>query len=192
MHTKIENLINIVIKNGEISEKAKSLILRKAEALGVDKDEVTRMIDKKLNEIKADQNNTVSIGVDKKPEMMSDVKLQQMETGQQKQSKEKVDNTKYCTACGTPAKALDAVCSKCGYKFSVNDSKATGQPTLLVKMATVSTYCTACGTPAKALDAVCSKCGGQLATYPQAPPLLKMFIVLFFLFFLLLFYLIVV
>ena len=48
MHPEIENLINMALADGEVTEKERGIILRKAEALGLDQDEVEMILDGKI------------------------------------------------------------------------------------------------------------------------------------------------
>ncbi len=94
MHQEIEKLIDLALADGQITEKERNVILKKAAELGVDADEV---------------------------EMVLDGKIHQLETGKPKQ-KEKVGNIKACPACGASVKAMALVCSECGHEFTNTDS----------------------------------------------------------------------
>ncbi len=90
MHPEIEKLINMALVDGEVSEKERTIILRKAESLGIDKDEV---------------------------EMILDAKIHQNNNGQSKPIKEKIGNIQTCPACGGSVKAMEVVCADCGHEF---------------------------------------------------------------------------
>ena len=45
MHPEIENLINMAIADGDITEKERTIILRKADLLSEDKDEVEMILE---------------------------------------------------------------------------------------------------------------------------------------------------
>jgi len=89
MHPEIEKLIDLALADGQITDKERNVILKKANELGVDADEV---------------------------EMVLDGELHQLEANKPKQ-KEKVGNIKTCPACGESVKALDVECSSCGHQF---------------------------------------------------------------------------
>ena len=89
MHSEIEKLIDLAIADGQISEKERNVILRKAAEFGVDPDEV---------------------------EMVLDGKLHQREANKPKQ-KEKVGNIKTCPACGASVKSFQFKCEDCGHEF---------------------------------------------------------------------------
>ena len=94
MHPEIEKLIDLALADGQITDKERNVILKKAAELGVDADEV---------------------------EMVLDGKLHQLEAGKPKQ-KEKVGNIKACPACGASVKAMALVCSECGHEFTNTES----------------------------------------------------------------------
>jgi hypothetical protein len=89
MHPEIEKLIDLAIADGQITEKERNVILKKASEFGVDTYEV---------------------------EMVLDGRLHQLEASKPKQ-KEKVGNIKTCPACGASVKALELSCNVCGHEF---------------------------------------------------------------------------
>ncbi|MDB9984088.1 hypothetical protein OAE00_01040 [bacterium] len=97
MHTEIENLIDMALADGVVTEKERAIILRKAESLGIDKDEI---------------------------EMILDGKLHKLEASKPKQ-KEKVGNIKTCPACGSFIKAMELTCSDCGHEFTNTQANST-------------------------------------------------------------------
>lgn len=89
MHQEIEKLIDLALADGQITDKERKVILKKATELGLDLDEV---------------------------EMILDGKQHQLEANKPKQ-KEKVGNIKICPACGSSIKGMDIECSDCGHEF---------------------------------------------------------------------------
>lgn len=85
MHPEIENLINMALADGEVTEKERAVILRKAESLGIDKDEVEMILDAKLHQLKTKANES------------------------------KRENVNKCPSCGEIIHGLSQVCSSCGY-----------------------------------------------------------------------------
>ena len=90
MNPEIEKLIDLGIADGQITEKERNVILKKAAEFGVDLDEV---------------------------EMILDGKLHQLEANKPKE-KEKVGNIKTCPACGAAFKSMEINCVDCGHEFS--------------------------------------------------------------------------
>jgi hypothetical protein len=89
MNPEIEKLIELALADGQITEKERNVVLKKAAELGVDVDEV---------------------------EMVLDGKIHLLQSNKPKQ-KEKVGNIKACPACGASVKALEFSCSDCGHEF---------------------------------------------------------------------------
>lgn len=90
MHREIEKLIDLGLADGQIKEKERNVILKKAAELGVDQDEV---------------------------EMTLDAKLHQIQATQAKPNKEKVGNIQTCPACGAEKKSFSTNCFSCGHEY---------------------------------------------------------------------------
>lgn len=90
MHPEIEKLIEMALSDGQVTDKEREIILRKAEKLGLDVDEV---------------------------EMYLEGKIHQLETSKPK-LKEKVGNIKTCPACGASVKSFEIKCEDCGHEFN--------------------------------------------------------------------------
>lgn len=93
MHPEIENLINMALADGEVTEKERGIILRKAEILGIDKDEVEMILDGKI----ALYNKQVNPISDPKSNKQGDLKK--------------------CPSCGAPVHSFISKCSDCGHEF---------------------------------------------------------------------------
>jgi len=94
MHPEIEKLIKLAIADGEITEKERAVIMRKAEKLGEDLDEVEMILDGELALLKKEKDNLQS-----HPES----------------NKEGV--IKKCPSCGAPVKSFTTKCPECGHDF---------------------------------------------------------------------------
>ena len=90
MNPEIEKLIDLALADGEITDKERSVILKKAVKLGEDPDEVEMILDGRFHESK---------------------KLK---------TKEKVGNIKVCPSCGESVKSFQLNCSGCGHEFRNN------------------------------------------------------------------------
>ncbi len=98
MHPEIEKLIDLIIIDGQISEKERDVIIKKAKELGVDLDEVIITLDAKLYQKEASQTKVYK--------------------------DEKHGNRKFCPACGAPVKSMEVACV-CGHEFNNTQSSAT-------------------------------------------------------------------
>jgi hypothetical protein len=94
----IDNLIEMAIASGDISEEVKNIIVRKAiEKLGIDKDEAEIIVSGKISlKLKSKSDNHTT---------------NQIQTG----NKEGVIIK--CPACGEPTKSFTAACKACGHEF---------------------------------------------------------------------------
>lgn len=88
MNPEIEKLIDLALADGEITDKERLVILKKAVKLGEDPDEVEMILDARLHESK---------------------KLK---------TKEKVGNIKVCPSCGESVKSFQLNCSGCGHELN--------------------------------------------------------------------------
>ena len=92
---QIENLINLALADGELTEKEKQVLFKKAEAAGIDLDEFEMVLDARLYE----KNNTsekVPVSAPKS---------------------DKYGDVKKCPACGAMITAFTSVCVECGYEY---------------------------------------------------------------------------
>ena len=112
MNPEIDRLIKIAIADGEISEKERVIILRKAESLGLDKDEIEMIMDGELALLKNDQQKTNQISP--------------------KSNKE--GDIRKCPACGASAQSFNTKCSDCGHEF--RNTNATSSISELFKLIT--------------------------------------------------------
>lgn len=95
MNPEIDRLITIAIADGEISEKERGIILRKAELLGLDKDEVEMIMDGELALIKKESQKANQI--------------------LPKSNKE--GYIRKCPSCGASVPSFTSKCSDCGLEF---------------------------------------------------------------------------
>ena len=91
---QIENLINLAIADGELTEKEKQILFKKAESFGLDLDEFEMVLEAKLFE----KNN---------------VKNEQAAAPKS----DKLGNVKKCPACGAIAESFSTKCQDCGSEF---------------------------------------------------------------------------
>jgi hypothetical protein len=97
MHLEIENLINMALADGEVTDKERSIILRKAEALGEDKDEIEMILEGRIALMYKEKNS-------------ADIQIQKVQN-----NKEGV--IKKCPSCGSSVSSFQTNCIDCGLEF---------------------------------------------------------------------------
>lgn len=105
---QIENLINLALADGELTEKEKQILFKKAESQGIDLDEFEMVLDAKLFE-KQKSNNPVAATAAAAPKS------------------DKFGDVKKCPACGGIVTSFSAKCSDCGHEFSNIEANASIQ-----------------------------------------------------------------
>lgn len=90
MNTEIEKLINAAIIDGELTDKEKRVILKKANDLGIDRDEVEIYLESKVFELNQVSSNKLN---------------------------EKAGDITKCPACGASVKPMSVSCAECGHEF---------------------------------------------------------------------------
>ncbi len=95
---QIENLINLAITDGELTEKEKQILFKKAEAAGIDLDEFEMVLDAKLY----DKQQTLKVPAPSVAAPKSD----------------KFGDVKKCPACGAIVQSFQTNCADCANEFS--------------------------------------------------------------------------
>ena len=103
---QIENLINLALADGELTEKEKQVLFKKAEAAGIDLDEFEMVLDAKLYEKNNSKTDTPPVSAPKS---------------------DKFGDVKKCPSCGAMVTSFSAKCSDCGHDFSNIEANASIQ-----------------------------------------------------------------
>ena len=98
MNQDIENLIELALADGQITEKERSVIVKKAIETGVELDEI---------------------------EMVIAAKIYQQHADKLKPMKDKMGNLKTCPACGATVTSMLLNCSSCNHEFTSLNGNAT-------------------------------------------------------------------
>jgi len=93
---ELEQLIQYALEDGELTEKERSVLMRKAQEAGIDLDEFEMILNAKLHEAK----KNASVAVPPKP------------------SSSKHGEVRKCPACGAMVSAFTTKCSECGFEFT--------------------------------------------------------------------------
>lgn len=102
---QIENLINLALSDGELTEKEKQILFKKAEAAGIDLDEFEMVLDAKLfekNQVKKPETPPVSAP-----------------------KSDKFGDIKKCPSCGAMVQSFSGKCTDCSYEFRDIQSDVT-------------------------------------------------------------------
>jgi hypothetical protein len=91
---QIENLINLALADGQLSEKEKQILFKKAEAAGIDLDEFEMVLEAKIFE---KQKSDKPVSVAPKSDKLGDVRK--------------------CPSCGAISQSFSTKCSDCGNEF---------------------------------------------------------------------------
>lgn len=95
---QIEKLIDMALADGELTEKEKQVLFKRAQAEGIDLDEFEMVLDAKLHQINV--GNNVQPSPNSAPQS------------------NKYGDVKKCPACGAMIEAFTARCPECGHEFS--------------------------------------------------------------------------
>lgn len=103
MNAELEKLIDLALADGQLTEKEKQILTRKAKEFGVDEDEFEMVLEGKLHlaQKAMNQSNTPQ--------------AQQTQEAQKQSNKEGA--LKKCPSCGAPAQAFVTKCPDCGHEF---------------------------------------------------------------------------
>lgn len=105
---QLEKLIEMALMDGELTEKEKQILFKKAESFGVDLDEFEMVLEAKLFE-KQQSNKKVETPVSAAPKS------------------DKFGDVKKCPACGAMVQSFSAKCTDCGHDFSNVEANASVQ-----------------------------------------------------------------
>lgn len=96
MHPDIDKLIKLALADGEVTENERTIILRKADSLGLDRDEIEMILE---------------------GEIALHTKHLSDSTTEAKDKSKKEGDIKKCPACGTNATSFATKCIDCGHEF---------------------------------------------------------------------------
>lgn len=96
---QLEKLIDYALADGELTEKEKQVLFKKAESLGVDLDEFEMVLEARLFEKQKENKSTEN-------------------TATASPQSDKFGDIKKCPACGAIVQSFQTKCTECGYEFS--------------------------------------------------------------------------
>lgn len=104
---ELDGLIDFALADGVVTDKEREILCKKAENLGVDKDEFEMILEAKIHTLNAE-----SMKAQAPPTPQVEI--------QQKSNKE--GEIKKCPACGAPVSAFTTQCSDCNHEFRTSQS----------------------------------------------------------------------
>jgi len=105
---QLEKLIEMALMDGELTEKEKQILFKKAESFGVDLDEFEMVLEAKLFE-KQQSNKKAETPIAAAPKS------------------DKFGDIRKCPACGAMVQSFSAKCTDCGHDFSNIEANASIQ-----------------------------------------------------------------
>ncbi len=108
---RIENLINIALASGELTENARDVLLNAADEEGIDLDEFEMVLDARLAEIQAKEDEK---------RLQQEIELEKAKAAAQAKAPKsnKRGEVKKCPACGAIVSDYQVKCPECDYEFS--------------------------------------------------------------------------
>ncbi|MCQ2285990.1 MAG: hypothetical protein MJZ76_03835 [Bacteroidales bacterium] len=103
---QLEQLIDAALADGELTEKEKQILFKKAQSFGIDLDEFEMVLDARIVELE---------------------KAEKEKSSQSAPKSSKYGDVRKCPVCGAIVQAYQAKCSECGYEFSNVDANMSSQ-----------------------------------------------------------------
>lgn len=137
---KIEHLINAALADGELTEKEKQILFRRAEAEGIDLDEFEMVLEARLYEttqaaaekVAAQQAQAQAAQAQAAAAAAAQAAAQQSAAPKS----QKFGDIRKCPACGAIVATGSAVCVECGYAFN-EDGGTTAMDRLYERLAAI-------------------------------------------------------
>ena len=104
---KLENLIEMALMDGELTEKEKQVLFKNAEKMGVDLDEFEMVLEAKLFE------------------KQKSIEQEKPKTTEAAPKSDKFGDVKKCPSCGSMAQSFQIKCIDCDHEFSNLESSAS-------------------------------------------------------------------
>lgn len=115
----LENLINVAVADGELTEKEKQILFRKAEAAGIDLDEFEMVLEARLFEKKQEMQAKAQT------QALQNVQIQQAQAAAMAPKPTKSGEISKCPGCGAMIEAFSTHCPQCGYEFNNREASAS-------------------------------------------------------------------
>ena len=110
---QLENLIEMALMDGELTEKEKQVLFKKAESMGIDLDEFEMVLDARLYE-----KQKTAAAQSAPPPPVAEAPKPTSQTN-------KHGDINKCPACGSMVESFQLKCADCGHEFSNIESTAS-------------------------------------------------------------------
>ena len=117
MNPELEKYIDMALVDGVITEDEKAFLIKKADQLGVEKDEFDFILNAKIQMKQKEFQESVP-----------PPPPQNVSANTEKKS-QKEGTTKKCPSCGAPVESFNTKCSDCGHEFRNTEAAFTVQKT---------------------------------------------------------------
>ncbi len=124
---QIEGLIKAALADGELTEKEKQILFKRAEAMGIDLDEFEMVLDARLVEL---QKQELAAAREHELEMAKAQATTAQATAAQQSAAPKSDkygDVRKCPACGAMIQSFQAKCPECDYEFANIEANSSVQ-----------------------------------------------------------------
>jgi hypothetical protein len=114
---QLEKFIEMALMDGELSEKEREILFKKAAAAGIDLDEFEMVLSARLYE-KQQKNNSQANTIPVIPQSSTPPPVQPIPQAQQNVNNNKMGDLRKCPACNAIVQSYSAICADCGHSFS--------------------------------------------------------------------------
>ena len=115
---QLEKFIEMALMDGELSEKEREILFKKATAAGIDHDEFEMVLSARLFE-KQQKNNSQANTIPVVPQSSTPPPpVQPIPQAQQNVNNNKMGDLRKCPACNAIVQSYSAICADCGHSFS--------------------------------------------------------------------------
>ena len=115
---QLEKFIEMALMDGELSEKEREILFKKATAAGIDHDEFEMVLSARLYE-KQQKNNSQANTIPVIPQSSTPPPpAQPIPQAQQNVNSNKMGDIRKCPACNAIVQSYSAICADCGHSFS--------------------------------------------------------------------------
>jgi hypothetical protein len=129
---ELENLINIALTDGTITDKERQILMRKAESLGIDLDEFEMVLESRIYEKEQSMKHSAPTEQEAPappppPPVAAPTSPAPGPAQEAAPKTNKFGDLKKCPSCGSQVGAMDAICRVCGHEFMNVDSVGSVQ-----------------------------------------------------------------